>query len=71
MNLPESLSKEITESIMRSFSKFGSDPVLVLETQDYNRVYSRVYEVLKQNKVDEHYKKAELLDKHFKNKTND
>ena len=48
METPKDLAGTATEKIMCLFSQFSEDPpVVVLSVNQYNRIYSHVYETIK------------------------
>lgn len=47
MQFPNTKQTQMTERIMRAFSKFGGDKKIIeLDVPIYNKVYSRIYSIL-------------------------
>lgn len=46
MQFENTIETQITEHIMRSFSKFSKEPIIVLETREYNKVFSLIHKTL-------------------------
>lgn len=53
MKTPNDKSGEITEKIMVAFSRLNKDAIIKLDTTDYNKVYSYIYNVLINNLMED------------------
>ena len=53
MQFPETKQTEITELIMDRLYKFNPESIVRLETPEYNRIFSHVFNVLSQYKIED------------------
>ena len=53
MKTPNDKSGEITEKIMVAFFRLNKDAIIKLDTTDYNKVYSYIYNVLINNLMED------------------
>ena len=56
MQFPETIETQVTENIMRAFSQFSKEPIMILETREYNRVFSHVYKCLNELGLSERFR---------------
>lgn len=53
MQFPETKQTEITELIMDKMYKFNPASIIKLETPEYNKIFSHIFNVLNQYKIED------------------
>ena len=53
MQFPETKQTEITEVIMAKMSRHRDGSIIQLETPEYNKIFSHVFSVLNQYKIED------------------
>lgn len=66
MQFPDTIETEVTETIMRAFSQFSKAPIMVLETRDFNRVYSHIYKCLNEKGLSERFREDYIAVEEYK-----
>lgn len=66
MNFPNTIETQVTETIMRAFSEFSKEPIITLETRDYNRVYSHIHKCLDELGLSERFRKDYIAVEEYK-----
>jgi hypothetical protein len=66
MQFTDTIETQVTETIMRAFSQFSKEPIMILETRDYNRVYSHIYKCLNELGLSERFRKDYIAVEEYK-----
>lgn len=66
MEFPDTIETQVTENIMRAFSQYSKEQIMIIETREYNRVYSHIYKCLNELGLSERFRKDYIAVEEYK-----